>query len=89
MKSVRAEGCHVSYVGLFREFVGTACCTYGQSNTINIFHMSDLTEYIGGLENNQSCNSTCICINIRCSEHGYIIFSFLIRILNGVEIAFR
>ena len=24
------EGCHV---GLFREFVGTACCTYGQSNT--------------------------------------------------------
>ena len=30
MKSVRTEGCHV---GLFREFVGTACCTYGQSNT--------------------------------------------------------
>ena len=24
------EGCHV---GLFREFEGTACCTYGQSNT--------------------------------------------------------
>ena len=30
MKSVRTEGCHV---GLIREFVGTACCTYGQSNT--------------------------------------------------------
>ena len=30
MKSARTEGCHV---GLFREFVGTACCTYGQSNT--------------------------------------------------------
>ena len=30
MKSVRTEGCHV---GLFREFVGTACCTYGQLNT--------------------------------------------------------
>ena len=30
MKYVRAEGCHV---GLFREFVVTACCTYGQSNT--------------------------------------------------------
>ena len=30
MKSVRTEGCHM---GLFREFVGTACCTYGQSNT--------------------------------------------------------
>ena len=33
MKSVRTEGCHV---GLFREFVGTACCTYGQSNTTNV-----------------------------------------------------
>ena len=33
MKSVRTEGCHV---GLFREFVGTACCTYGQSNTTTI-----------------------------------------------------
>ena len=32
MKSVRTEACHV---GLFREFVGTACCTYGQSNTTN------------------------------------------------------
>ena len=30
MKSVRAEGCHV---GLFREFVRPACCTYGQSDT--------------------------------------------------------
>ena len=30
MKSVRTEECHV---GLFREFVGTACCTYGQSHT--------------------------------------------------------
>ena len=30
MKSVRTEGCHV---GHFREFVGTACCTYGQLNT--------------------------------------------------------
>ena len=30
MKSVRTEGCHV---GAFREFVGKACCTYGQSNT--------------------------------------------------------
>ena len=30
MKSALTEGCHV---GLFREFVGTACCTYGQSNT--------------------------------------------------------
>ena len=26
----RTEGCHM---GLFRELVGTACCTYGQSNT--------------------------------------------------------
>ena len=32
MKSVRTTGCHV---GLFREFVGTACCTYGQSNRTN------------------------------------------------------
>ena len=32
MKSVRTVGCHV---GLIREFVGTACCTYGQSNTTN------------------------------------------------------
>ena len=32
MKSVRTTGCHV---GLFREFVGSACCTYGQSNTTN------------------------------------------------------
>ena len=30
MKSVRTEGC---YVGLFREFVVTASCTYTQSNT--------------------------------------------------------
>ena len=30
MKSVRTEGCHV---GLFREFIGTAYCTYGQSTT--------------------------------------------------------
>ena len=30
MKSERMEGCHV---GLFREFRGTACCTYEQSNT--------------------------------------------------------
>ena len=30
MKSVHTEGCHV---GFFREFVGTACCTYRQSNT--------------------------------------------------------
>ena len=30
MKFVRTEGCHV---GLFREFVGTDCRTYGQSNT--------------------------------------------------------
>ena len=29
MKSVSTEGCHV---GHFRESVGTACCTYGQSN---------------------------------------------------------
>ena len=29
MESVRMEWCHV---GLFREFVSTACCTYGQSN---------------------------------------------------------
>ena len=29
MKSLRTEGCHV---GLFREFVGTSCCTYGPSN---------------------------------------------------------
>ena len=29
MKSLRTERCHV---GLSREFVGTACCTYGQSN---------------------------------------------------------
>ena len=29
MKSVCTEGCHM---GLFRESVGTACCTYGQSN---------------------------------------------------------
>ena len=34
MKSLRTEGCHV---GLSREFVGTACCTYGQSNTTNGF----------------------------------------------------
>ena len=27
MKSIRTEGCHVV---LLREFVGTACCTYGQ-----------------------------------------------------------
>ena len=33
MKSLRTEGCHV---GLFREFVGTACCTYGQSNTTSV-----------------------------------------------------
>ena len=32
MKSFRTERCHV---GLSREFVGTACCTYGQSNTTN------------------------------------------------------
>ena len=32
-KSVRTERCHV---GLFREFVGTACCTDGQSNTTNV-----------------------------------------------------
>ena len=32
MKSTRTRGCHV---GLFREFVGTACCTYGKSNTTN------------------------------------------------------
>ena len=37
MKSVRTEGCHV---GLFREFVGTTCCTYGQSNTTNISSMN-------------------------------------------------
>ena len=30
IKSVRTEGCHV---GVSREFVGTACWTYGQSNT--------------------------------------------------------
>ena len=30
MFSVLTEGCHV---GPFREFVRTACCTYGQSNT--------------------------------------------------------
>ena len=33
MKSLRTERCHV---GLSREFVGTACCTYGQSNTTNV-----------------------------------------------------
>ena len=33
MKYVRTEGC---YVGLFREFVGTDCRTYGQSNTSNV-----------------------------------------------------
>ena len=33
MKSLRTERCHV---GLSREFVGTACCTYGQSNTTYI-----------------------------------------------------
>ena len=33
MKSVRTEGCHV---GLFREFVVTASCTYTQSNTTNV-----------------------------------------------------
>ena len=33
MKSIRTEGCHV---GLFRVFVGTACCNYGQSNTNNV-----------------------------------------------------
>ena len=36
MKSVRTEGCHVGL--FFREFVGTACCTYGQSNTTSDFH---------------------------------------------------
>ena len=30
MISIRTEECHV---GHFRKFVGTACCTYGQSNT--------------------------------------------------------
>ena len=39
MKSVRTEGCHV---GLFREFVGTACCTYGQSNTTS---QTDVTAF--------------------------------------------
>ena len=33
MKSVHTEGCHV---GLFREFVVTACCTYGQSNMTSV-----------------------------------------------------
>ena len=41
IKSVRMEGCHV---GLFREFVGTACCTYGQSNmTILVWAPEGLT----------------------------------------------
>ena len=34
MKYICMEGCHV---GHFREFVGTACCTYGQSNTTTYF----------------------------------------------------
>ena len=34
MKTVRTDGCHVY---LLWEFVGTACCTYGQSNTTNIY----------------------------------------------------
>ena len=40
MKSVRTEGCHV---GPFRKFLGTACCTYWQSNMTNHsghFHIS-------------------------------------------------
>ena len=36
MKSLRTERCHV---GLSREFVGTACCTYGQSNTTNAYQL--------------------------------------------------
>ena len=51
MKSVRTEGCHVV---LFREFVGTACRTYGQSNTtnptlINVTLVSNPRRYIGNL----------------------------------------
>ena len=40
MKSVRTEGCHM---GPFRKFLGTACCTYWQSNMTNHsdhFHIS-------------------------------------------------
>ena len=33
MFSILTEGCHV---GDSREFVGTVCCTYGQSNTTNV-----------------------------------------------------
>ena len=44
MKSIRTERCHM---GLSREFVGTAWCTYGQSNTTKgrCMHMCGATEY--------------------------------------------
>ena len=38
MKLIRTEGCHL---GHFQKFVGTACCTYGQSITTNTFCASD------------------------------------------------
>ena len=60
MKYVRTEGCHV---GLFREFVGTACCTYGLSTTtvnnhipVEISHQiadSQATTLVVGSENTE------------------------------------
>ena len=49
MESVRTEGCHV---GLSREFLGTACCTYGQSNaTSDCENHGDHQNYINEIFN--------------------------------------
>ena len=46
MKSVRTEGCHAV---LFREFVGTACCTYGQSNTTIHLYPSHVVKCVSSM----------------------------------------